>query len=455
MSTFISINPATGKEIGRTESLDAQQLEQALARAQADFLRWRATPVSERAALLIELARQLELGAQGYAAMMSREMGKTFREALAEVKKCAFTARHFAEHGPAALADEAAPSDAVKSFVRYEPLGVILAIMPWNFPFWQLFRCAIPALLTGNVVLLKHAGSTLGCAAEIEEVFRKAGAPRGLLQSIPVQHEQIDGIIGDARVRALSLTGSTRAGRAVAAQCAKYLKPSVLELGGSDAFVVMPSCDLDAAVKCAVVGRVQNNGQSCIAAKRFIVHEQVYTAFEDKLQAAFEGLRMGDPMDESIDLGPLSSEAARKTLDEQVQDSIAAGARLVVGGRVPNGPGWYYPATILADIPDDAPAARDELFGPVAALFRVRDLEHALERANATVYGLGASIWTRDEDEAQRAIDGLQAGAVFVNGIVKSDARLPFGGIKESGWGRELSWHGLLAFTNTKAVWIK
>ncbi|MFO0745916.1 MAG: NAD-dependent succinate-semialdehyde dehydrogenase [Myxococcota bacterium] len=456
MTTFVSIDPATGKEIRRTESLAPDQLEQALARAAADFVRWRDTPIAQRAALLAEVARQLELGAQGHAATMSREMGKTFREAMAEVKKCAWTARYFAEHGAEHLTDEPTPTDASKSWVRYEPMGPILAIMPWNFPFWQLFRCAVPALLAGNVVLLKHSAGTMGCAADIEALFRKAGALRGLMQSVPLDHGQVPQVIADPRVRAVTLTGSTRAGRAVAALCAEHLKPSVLELGGSDPFIVMPSADFEQAVKTAVTARVQNNGQSCIAAKRFFVHEQIYPAFEAAMVRAMGALRVGDPMDESVDLGPLASEGARKTLQKQVDATVAAGASCLVGGKIPSGPGWYYPATVLASVPlAGTPATDDEMFGPVASLFPVKDLDHAIELANRSPFGLGASVWTKEEAEAERAIRALQVGAVFVNGMVKSDARMPFGGTKDSGWGRELGWHGLHAFTVVKTVWTR
>ncbi|MCC6623034.1 MAG: NAD-dependent succinate-semialdehyde dehydrogenase [Deltaproteobacteria bacterium] len=452
---FVSVDPATGRPFARTPALSDAQLEQVLARAHADFLRWRDVPLAKRAALLVEIARQLELDAQNHAALMSREMGKPFREALAEVKKCAWTARHFAEHGPAQLGDEATPSDATRSFVRYEPLGPILAIMPWNFPFWQVFRFAIPALLAGNVVVLKHAAGTMGCAAGIEGVFRKAGAPRGLLQSAPIDHAAVARAIADPRVAAVTLTGSTGAGRAIAAIAGRHLKPSVLELGGSDPFIVMPSEDLELATRTAVLARVQNGGQSCIAAKRFIVHEAVHGQFEAELVGAMRALRAGDPMDETVDLGPLASDEARRHLQQQVDESIAQGARCLLGGRIPSGPGWFYPPTVLSDAPAASPAGQDELFGPVASIVRARDLEHAIELANATAFGLGASVWTREEAEIERALAQLRAGAVFVNGMVRSDPRLPFGGRGDSGWGRELGWHGLFAFTNIKTVWIR
>jgi succinate-semialdehyde dehydrogenase/glutarate-semialdehyde dehydrogenase len=452
---FISTNPATGRELSRTEPISGEAVEQALARAEADQLRWRNVPLAERAAFLLELARQVELAQKDLAALMSREVGKPFREALGELRKCAWTARHFAEQGPAILADESVPTDAKKSFVSHRPLGIVLAIMPWNFPFWQVFRFAVPAVLAGNVVLLKHAPMTMGCSAAIEGIFRKAGAARGILQHLPVEVDEVPRLVADARVRAVTVTGSTRAGRAVAALCGQHLKPCVLELGGSDPFIVMPSADLDLAVESAVLARIQNNGQSCIAAKRFIVHDAVAQPFEDRFVAAMSRLKVGDPMDESVQIGPLASQRARETLHDQVVRSIAAGASLLLGGKALGGPGYFYAPTVLGDVPDAAPAATEELFGPVAALFRVASLSEALAVANRTSYGLSASIWTQTEAEAAEAVTHIEAGSVFVNGMPKSDPRLPFGGVKESGYGRELGREGLLAFTSAKTVWIR
>ena len=452
---FISTNPANGRELSRTPALTPEAVEQALARAEADLLRWQRTPVAERAAFLLELARQLDLAQKDLAALMSREVGKPFREAIGELKKCAWTARHFAEQGPTLLADELVPTDAKRSWVAHRPLGIVLAIMPWNFPFWQVFRFALPAVLAGNVVLLKHAPATMGCAAAIEAIFRKAGALRGVLQNLPVEVSAVPGLIADPRVRAVTVTGSTRAGRSVAALAGQHLKPCVLELGGSDPFIVMPSADLDFAVDNAVLARVQNNGQSCIAAKRFIVHEAVAPAFEERFALAMSRLRVGDPMDESVQVGPLASLRARDLLHEQVTRSIAAGARLLTGGKAISGPGYYYAPTVLTEVPLDAPAASEELFGPVASVFRVKDLGAALALANRTSYGLSASIWTQQEAEANEAVQSIDAGSVFVNGMPKSDPRLPFGGVKDSGYGRELGREGLLAFTQAKTIWIR
>jgi len=453
---FISTNPANGRELSRTQALlSPEAVEQALQRAEVDFMRWQRTAVSERAAFLNELARQLDLAHKDLAALMSREVGKPFREAIGELKKCAWTARHFAEQGPALLADEVVPTDAKRSWVAHRPLGVVLAIMPWNFPFWQVFRFAVPAVLAGNVVLLKHAPATMGCAAAIEAIFRKAGAPRGVLQHLPIEVDAVPGLVADARVRAVTVTGSTRAGRSVAALAGQHLKPCVLELGGSDPFIVMPSADLDVAVDSAVLARVQNNGQSCIAAKRFIVHEAIAAPFEERFVAAMARLRVGDPMDETVQVGPLASLRARDLLHEQVTRSIAAGARLLLGGKALPGTGYYYAPTVLADVPLESAAATEELFGPVASVFRARDLEDALALANRTSYGLSASIWTQQEAEASQAVQAIDAGSVFVNGLPKSDPRLPFGGVKDSGYGRELGREGLLAFTSAKTVWIR
>ena len=455
VNVFISVNPATGRELSRTEPMKRDAVEQALARAEADQVRWRGLTVVERAAFLVELARQLELGAKDLAALMSREVGKPFREALGELKKCAWTARHFAEVGPQMLADEVVPTDARTSYVTHRPVGIVLAIMPWNFPFWQVFRFAVPALLAGNVVLLKHAPSTMGCSAAIEGIFRKAGAPRGILQHLPVDLDVVQELIADPRVKAVTVTGSTRAGRSVAALAGHHLKPCVLELGGSDPFIVMPSADLDVAVDNAVIARVQNNGQSCIAAKRFIVHEAIADAFEERFVAAMGRLRVGDPMDESVNVGPIASLRARDALHDQVTRSIAAGARLCLGGKALGGTGFFYAPTVLADVPESAPAANEELFGPVAALFRVKDLAAAIATANRTSYGLSASIWTQNEADASEAVKGIDAGSVFVNGMPKSDPRLPFGGVKDSGYGRELGRDGLMAFTTAKSIWMR
>ncbi|PKN57056.1 MAG: NADP-dependent succinic semialdehyde dehydrogenase [Deltaproteobacteria bacterium HGW-Deltaproteobacteria-14] len=451
---LISVNPATGKELSRTQTLSAEAVEAALSDASAAFRRWRATPIRERANVLSQAARLLEADAPRLAALMSSEMGKPFREAIAEAKKCAWTCRHYAENAERYLADQDAESDGSRAFVRYQPLGPVLAIMPWNFPFWQVFRMAAPALAAGNVVLCKHAPSTSGCGAAIASIWRRAGAPGGVYQDLPVAVDQVPAIIADPRVVAVAVTGSTRAGRAVAAEAGRHLKRTVLELGGSDPAVVMPTADLDKAVEAIVRSRTLNNGQSCIATKRVIVHEAVADAFTGRLVAAMQALAVGDPMDESVHVGPLASAAARELLAGQVAACVAAGARVHCGGKALSGPGYFYPPTVLGEIPRGTPAWEDELFGPVASVFRVRDLDAAIALANDTVYGLGAAVYSRDEAEIAALIDRIDAGCVFVNGLVKSDPRLPFGGIKSSGWGRELGALGIRELCNAKTVWI-
>lgn len=451
---LVSVNPATGKELSRTHTLSDAAVEVALTEASAAFGRWRATPVRERANVLAQAARLLEADAPRLAALMSSEMGKPFREAIAEAKKCAWVCRHYAENAERYLADEDAESDGSRAFVRYQPLGPVLAIMPWNFPFWQVFRMAAPTLAAGNVVLCKHAPSTSGCAAAIAAIWRRAGAPGGVYQDLPVAVDQVPAIIADPRVVAVAVTGSTRAGRAVAAEAGRHLKRTVLELGGNDPAIVMPSADLDKAVEAIVRSRTLNNGQSCIATKRMIVHEAVADAFTSRLVAAMQALVVGDPMDESVRVGPLASAAARELLVGQVAACVAAGARVLCGGKALSGRGFFYPPTVLTDIPRGTPAWDDELFGPVASVFRVRDLDAAIALANDTVYGLGASVYTHDEAEIAAFVDRIEAGCVFVNGLVKSDPRLPFGGIKSSGWGRELGALGIRELCNAKTIWI-
>lgn len=451
---FVSVNPATGKEFGRVPEASPEHVEEALSEAHAAYRRWRVRPVAERAAVLHQAARLLEADAPRLAALMSKEMGKPFREAVAEAKKSAWVCRYYAEHAERMLADEPAESDGSRAFVRYEPLGPVLAIMPWNFPFWQLFRAAAPALAAGNVVLCKHAPSTPQCADAIAALWRRAGAPRGVYTDLKLSIEATAAVIGDPRVAAVTLTGSTRAGRAVAGEAAKHLKRTVLELGGSDPALVMPSADLDRAVDAIVRSRTLNNGQSCIATKRVIVHEAVADAFLARFVAAMGALVVGDPMDESVHVGPLASSALRDALAAQVDATVAAGARAVLGGRPLPGPGSFYPPTVLVDVPPRTPAWDDELFGPVASVFRVPDLDAAIALANDTPFGLGASVWTDDEAEAAQVVARVEAGSVFVNGLVKSDPRLPFGGIKQSGWGRELGVQGIRELCNVKTVWI-
>lgn len=450
----ISVNPATGRELERRPWMGAAEAAEAVAAAHDAASRWCAQPIADRAGVLAAAARLLEADATRLAALMSREMGKPYREALAEARKCAWVCRYYAEHGERLLADEPAESDARRAWVRYDPLGVVLAIMPWNFPFWQVFRMAAPALVAGNVILCKHAPSVPGCAEAIAAIWRRAGAPVGVFTDLPIAVADVEAVIADARVAAVTLTGSPRAGAAVAALAGAHLKPTVLELGGSDAAIVMPTADLDGAVAAIVRSRTQNNGQSCIATKRVIVHEAVAEAFETRFVAAMAALKVGDPMDEGVDVGPLASEAHRDALAAQVAATVAAGGRVLVGGAPLAGPGYFYPPTVLTDVPPGTPAHDEELFGPVASLFVVPDRDAALALANGTAYGLGASVWSEDEDEVAAFVAGLEVGGVFVNGLVKSDPRLPFGGVKRSGYGRELGAHGLRALCNVKTVWV-
>ncbi|HSR53691.1 MAG TPA: NAD-dependent succinate-semialdehyde dehydrogenase [Acidobacteriota bacterium] len=454
MMQYCTLNPTTGQLVRPYELADENQIEKALEGSAQAFREWRKTAFRRRGEPLEAVADRLEEKASSLARLMAEEMGKPVAEGKAEAEKCAWACRYFAQHGPSFLSADERHSDARKSSVRYDPLGPILAIMPWNFPFWQLFRFAAPALMAGNTVLLKHAPSTPGCALAIEELFRQAGFDASIVQNLFLSNQQAAQVIGDSRLRGVTLTGSTAAGREVARTAGGSLKPVVLELGGSDPFIVFPDADLKAAVQTGAAARCQNSGQSCIAAKRFLLHESIAEDFAQGLVDAMQSRNVGNPLDESTAIGPLAREDLRETLHRQVEESLEAGARLLCGGKVPPGRGFFYPPTVLADVPADAPAANQELFGPVAALRTFRDEAQAVSLANQTAYGLGASLWTSSLERAERLVPLIEAGAVFVNSMVKSDPRLPFGGIKDSGFGRELSREGIRAFTNVKTVWI-
>ena len=384
--------------------------------------------------------------------LMTLEMGKPVGAAIAEAEKCATACRYYAENAEHFLADQPVKMEGGKSWDAFQPIGVVLAIMPWNFPFWQVFRFAAPSLMAGNVGVLKHASNVPQCALAIEDVFRRAGFGDGIFQTLLVGSDMVEGIVADARIAAVTLTGSEGAGRSVASVAGKHLKKSVVELGGSDPFVVMPSADLEQAASTAVTARMINNGQSCIAAKRFIIHEKIYDEFLKKFVAGVSAIRIGDPMDEKTQLGPLATGTIRDQLDEQVKTSVAAGARLATGGKKLEGEGFFYAPTVLTDIPPHAPAAREELFGPVASVFKARDLSDAIRLANGTSFGLGASAWTRDAAERDRFVTEIESGLLFINGMVASDPRLPFGGVKNSGFGRELGEFGIREFVNIKSV---
>jgi len=448
-----SVNPATGETLRTFDAHSPAEVERRVSRAAGLFPGWRATSFAERAARMTRAAELLEARKADWGRTMTLEMGKPIGAAIAEAEKCAWVCRYYAEHAERFLADEPVATDASRSFVRYEPLGPVLAVMPWNFPFWQVFRFAAPALMAGNVGLLKHASNVPGCALAIEEIFRDAGFPDGAFQALLVGSDRVAPLIDDPRIAAVTLTGSEGAGVSVGRAAGAQIKKAVLELGGSDPFVVLPSADVAAAAAAAVKARTINNGQSCIAAKRFIVHDRVAAEFERLFVEKMAALKVGDPMDSAVEIGPLATPAIAAEVDDLVQRTVKAGARLLLGGKRLDRPGSFYAPTVLGDVPPGSPAAQEEIFGPVASLFRVRSLDDAIAVANQTRFGLGASAWTRDEAERERLIQGLEAGAVFINGMVKSDPRLPFGGIKKSGFGRELAQQGIREFVNVKTVW--
>jgi succinate-semialdehyde dehydrogenase/glutarate-semialdehyde dehydrogenase len=450
-----SINPANGKLLKSFEPLSDAQIEEKIVLACRTFKEYKKVPFSERATMMLRAADIVEKEKQTFGRLMTLEMGKPYRAAVDESAKCASACRYYAENAERFLADEAVVTSAKKSYIRYQPVGPVLAVMPWNFPFWQVFRFAAPALMAGNMGLLKHASNVPQCALMIEDIFRRAGFPAGAFQTLLIGSDKVEGILADARIAAATLTGSEGAGIQVGVAAAKRIKKVVLELGGSDPFIIMPSANLEEATTTAVKARVQNNGQSCIAAKRFIVAESIAAEFEKMFVKKMESLRVGDPLDESTELGPLATADGVETLDVDVQKTIKAGARLLTGGKRMEIPGNYYAPTVLADIPKGSPAECDELFGPVASIFRAKNLDDAIRIANSSPFGLGASAWTNDAAEQERLINELESGMVFINKMVASDARVPFGGVKRSGHGRELGVYGIREFTNIKTVWIQ
>lgn len=451
---IVSVNPADGNTLQNFAELSAAEIERALALAEETFRSWRRTAFANRAAKMLRAAEILEEDKRRFGEIMTLEMGKPIAAAVAEVEKCAWVCRYYAEHAETFLAPQEIATDAGRSYVRYDPLGPVLAVMPWNFPFWQVLRFAAPTLMAGNVGLLKHASNVPQSALAIAEVFARAGFPAGCFQTLLVGSAAVERIIDDPRIAAVTLTGSEGAGVAVGRAAGAQIKKAVLELGGSDPFVVLPSADLVKAAATAVRARTINNGQSCIAAKRFIVHEEVYDRFTTLFLGGMAALKVGDPMDPATEIGPLATAPIRAELAEQVERSVAMGAKVLLGGKALPGPGYFYAPTVLADPVPGSPAWEDELFGPVATLFRVADLDAAIALANHKVFGLGASAWTNDAAEQARLAVELEAGSVFLNGMVKSDPRLPFGGIKRSGFGRELSLAGIREFVNVKTVWI-
>ena len=449
-----SINPTTGETLKTFEPHSDSQLDLKIQTALDTFRAYRLTSFEERAQKMFRASQILENEQLEFGRMMTLEMGKPIKAAIAEAEKCAWVCRYYAENAQRYLVDQLVETDATKSFIRFQPLGVVVAVMPWNFPFWQVFRFAAPALMAGNVGLLKHASNVPQCALAIEDIFRRAEFPPGAFQTLLIGADKVERILKDERVSAATLTGSEPAGSSVASIAGKQIKKTVLELGGSDPFIVMPSANLDQAVTTAVKARTINNGQSCIAAKRFIVATQIYDEFEKRFVAQMKGLRVGDPLEESTDIGPLATPQIVKDLERQVNDAVAQGARVLTGGRRLPRAGNYYEPTVLVDLNPATQISCEEIFGPVAMLFRVNDVSEAIRLANSTPFGLGSAAWTNDEQEQTRFINELEAGCVFINGMVASDPRLPFGGIKHSGYGRELSEFGIREFVNIKTVWI-
>jgi len=452
-----AVNPATGEVLKTFDPMSDDQIEARLAAAVSGFEALRRTSFADRAGWMRAAADLLDAETDRVATMMTTEMGKTLKAARAEVAKCATACRYYADHSERFLADEPADASAVKAsraFVRYQPIGPVLAIMPWNFPLWQAMRFAAPALMAGNTGLLKHASNVPQTALYLGELFSRAGFPDGAFAALLVGSDKVEAILTDSRVRAATLTGSEGAGRAVAAIAGREIKKTVLELGGSDPYLVLPSADLDRAAEVAVTARCQNNGQSCIAAKRFIVHTDVYDEFAERFAERMAAVVVGDPMDDATVVGPLATEQGRRDVDEQVRDAVSKGAKLLAGGQVPDRPGWWYPPTLVADLTPEMRMWSEEVFGPVAGLYRASSYDDAVALANDSSFGLGANAWTQDADEQERLAADLNAGMVFINGMVTSYPQLPFGGVKNSGYGRELADIGPREFCNIKTVWV-
>ena len=450
-----SINPATGEVLKEFAPHSDAQIEEKLQRAAEVFPRYRLLPFGERARMMAKAGEILENEKQAFARIMTLEMGKPLRSAADEAAKCAWACRYYAENAERFLADQVVETNARRSFVRYQPLGPVLAVMPWNFPFWQVIRFVAPGLMAGNVGLLKHASNVPQCALAIEDLLRRAGFPEGVFQTLLIGSQKVERVLNDPRIVAATLTGSENAGIQVGIAAARGIKKVVLELGGSDPFIVMPSANLETAVSTAVKARLVNNGQSCIAAKRFIVAEPIADQFERKFVEKMEALKIGDPLDESTELGPLATPDGVNDLDADVRKTVAAGAKVLTGGKRLDRPGNFYAPTVLTHVPENSPAYREELFGPVASIFRAKDLGDAIRIANDSRFGLGASAWTNNAEERERLVNEIEAGMVFINRMVASDPRLPFGGIKQSGHGRELGVQGIREFTNAKTVWIE
>lgn len=459
-STFKSmpiatINPTTGETLKVFTPLTAEEIETKLNLAETTYQTYRLTSFEYRRERLLKVGKILENNARKWAEIITLEMGKPIKQAVAEINKCALVCRYYAENGESFLQAKAIPSDASSSGIIYQPLGLILAVMPWNFPFWQVLRFAAPALMAGNVGLLKHASNVPQCALALASIFQEAGFPEGVFQSLLITSSQVEAVLRDRRVKAVTLTGSELAGRKVASVAGDELKKSVLELGGSDPFIVTQSANLEEAVKVGVTARMLNNGQSCIAAKRFILEDAIAAQFTELLVKEYEKLKIGDPFDETVDIGPLATKTILEDIVKQVNDTVSKGAKVLIGGKPLQGKGYFYPPTILTDIPVDSPGMREEFFAPVALLFTVKNIKEAIALANSAIFGLGASVWSNNQEEIDLAIRDIEAGAVFINGMVKSDPRLPFGGIKRSGYGRELSREGMLEFMNIKTIWQK